>query len=362
MKSCNVSVNNENATRKGGVIMKESFNLEVGKPTWDYLSKIEKAGSDFRLKHFSALSKNERGNIMCELFTKQFYRLCRSKKGLEKFSFALKDSVINVTRELPVKIEGEDIKGEKHTKKVNVVFTALVITPHSANCDSIDYTLELDNKEYDEKALLSRVTDASIRNFVSCKISISDADSEHLLRTSNMEFWKGALPQKVKYAQENDLLVDFIDVLHDNKLTDIDGKETIHMKNIYPEALKVYPKFSEMSFHERMRILDRGYTYGRKSSSNSRDIHLFAKATFEALAEEGLYETVRMEGREYTLEKVYRHNRIIDGKCIERDAIKFIRYSYPLHKGISPMQVCFQPFDLWHVLTRRERIYSDYAI
>ena len=30
MKSCNVSVNNENATRKGGVIMKESFNLEVG--------------------------------------------------------------------------------------------------------------------------------------------------------------------------------------------------------------------------------------------------------------------------------------------------------------------------------------------
>lgn len=162
---------------------------------------------------------------------------------------------------------------------------------------------------------------------------------------------KATLPRVVKA---------FFDTLHVHKLCTISGPEALNMMRVYRNAMKVYPLFANLEYAKQIDILDKGYHKARTISVGSRDIHSFAKGTFEAMCEEkGLIDRVYkhdfITGKMMLYYKIGEHRR--DRKnpdthqIWERDSLLFVDYVY----GEAKIRTSLMAFDLWDLLAKGAR-------
>lgn len=147
-------------------------------------------------------------------------------------------------------------------------------------------------------------------------------------------------------------------VLHALRLTVITSEDAVIMYRIYNNALYYYPQFAESSYDTQIRIMREGYLKGRLH--HSHDIHVFSKATFMVLAEEGLIDNItnigkiRGGGRLYT--KVYERRitrRDYDHPSViyENNALIFVTYEYKAGSNGTPLRTSIHVSDLWNLLS-----------
>lgn len=153
----------------------------------------------------------------------------------------------------------------------------------------------------------------------------------------------------------------FFDTLHVHKITYVTGSEALVMMRIYKNARIAYPLFSKLKYTKQIEILDKGFRKARRSSAGSRDIHTYAKATFEAMCEEGgvineVYKHDFVTNKMMTYKKVGeqrrdRRNPDNSSQIWEKNCLIFVDYIY----GKTNIRTSLLAFDLWDLLARDVR-------
>jgi hypothetical protein len=151
------------------------------------------------------------------------------------------------------------------------------------------------------------------------------------------------------------------DTLHVHKMCHITGSEAQNMRRIYKHAVVAYPLFAKLDHRKQIDILDKGFRGARTVTAGSRDIHAFAKATFEAMCREGgiidvvyKHDFITNQMMTYTKIGEHRRDRVNPDnhrQVWEKNCLVFADYVY----GKSNIRTSFHAFDLWDLLARGAR-------
>lgn len=194
--------------------------------------------------------------------------------------------------------------------------------------------------------------------------------------TSTQETYSNSLNKALKAAGENmerkfdlkGLIKPFFDTLHIHRLCEISGNEALNMMKIFRNAKMAYPIFAKLGYADQIGILHEGFERGRTAPFSNRDIHTFAKGTFEVMH---MYETkVEMdETKDKTKDKkvglidvVYKHDFITNKMMTYRKIAEhkrnrvngdllFVDYVY----GTANIRTSLSAFDLWDILAKGVR-------
>lgn len=169
------------------------------------------------------------------------------------------------------------------------------------------------------------------------------------------------------FSNMNRFLKSFFDTLHVHKMAHINGNEAVLMRRIFRNAKVAFPLFAELDHSKQVDILDKGYARSRSVASGSRDIHAFAKGTFEAMCQEvGLidkvykHDFVTNQYMTYTKIAEHRRDRVNPDnhrQIWEKNCLIFVDYLY----GKTNIRTSLLAFDLWDLLARGVRN-SDRAV
>ena len=185
------------------------------------------------------------------------------------------------------------------------------------------------------------------------------ADAEHYRKSLLRELKDAKTEMDFDFGFEMYLKY-FFGTLKATEVANIEGSEAVLMYRIYKRAIERYPLFKAMSQDKQLDVLDRGLRKARAARVGSRDIHYFAKCTFEVFAEEGLINKVIREdhvtGKLKTYYKVSenRRDRVNPdnhSQVWERNCLIFATY-----KDLNGIQTSFLAFDLWNMLAQSNRV------
>ena len=185
---------------------------------------------------------------------------------------------------------------------------------------------------------------------------------------ANAEHYRKGLLKELKAAKtEMDygfefemFLKYFFGTLKAMDVANFEGTDAVLMYKIHKRAIERYPLFAKLDQEKQMDVLDSGLRKARAARAGSRDIHYFAKCTFEVFAEKDLIDRVIREdhitGKLKTYYKVSenRKDRVNPDKpsqIWEKNCLIFVTY-----KDLNGIQISFHPFDLWNMLAQGTRV------
>lgn len=324
--------------------MNQNVTKITVKNGFEYIREICARGKNFRLKAFVELSPEEKKSLLCETFAKHYARVCNA--AMAGLRVEENDGEITFTKKVRVEIKGQNPRKMEVEDSVQVEVTVLRLTnPRIVNNSAVEYTVNVSENSREE--LLAKVSEEEVKYLREFTAAISD--KEVAKANPGDDFWGRKMPTVMEYRQnDSQLLGDFFDVLHWHNVTDAIGSEVIHLKEIFQAIPKTFPLFQDLSNYDKVRLINNAYNRGRKVEARTRDINLFAKATFEALEAEGFHKIVNVRGRRLELFKEYRHDRYIGDKCYGKNELKFMDYKHTVASGW--LRECVCPFDLWHSL------------
>lgn len=196
---------------------------------------------------------------------------------------------------------------------------------------------------------------------VECSNAFSKANYEHSLHRELMEAKKD-----MDIEMDFEIFLKyFFGTLKATELAYVEGGEAVLMYRIYNKAMERYPLFEKLNMYDRLDVLDRGLRRARAARSGARDIHYFAKCTFEVFAEDNLINKVIREdhvtGKLKTYYKVSenRRDRVnpdAPSQVWERNCLIFATY-----KDLNGIQTSFLAFDLWNMLAQSTKVNADDA-
>ncbi len=147
----------------------------------------------------------------------------------------------------------------------------------------------------------------------------------------------------------------FFTTLKAHKLTRITGREAGSMYRIYTRALEHYPLFKKQPYERQVKIMQNGMRKTIAQTNKNRDIHLYAKSTFEVLASEKLISVLTGMDEFNTVYNAVSENRKTRrdyehyNEIFELNCLIFVMYQYTV-RGTITMQTSFSAFDLWNIL------------
>ena len=320
---------------------------------FDSIDQIVEIGSKYRFKDFCKLNRAFQEELICKSVNKEVLRKIRSKLSLPETEVSISGTKIEFISTIRFVAFGKDKYNNDLEEEFKKTLKVFGLTNPRIEFNSINYDFEFEPENYDTDWLIKKFKKTtaleSFSNFKIYKIKIHEEDVSTLKAASTLEFWVNNLPDKIEYNRgSKQAIIDFIDTLNDSSITDAISSEVILMTKIYDSLKKVFPEFRELSRYKQVKILDESYTRARIIARSVRDIHLFAKATFEVLASHNLHSRFILEGREYRLSREYRHDRIVDD-LIFRNEIRMMEYNYTTAVGHT-ITCCFKPYDLWHLI------------
>ena len=140
------------------------------------------------------------------------------------------------------------------------------------------------------------------------------------------------------------ILENFIDTLHAHNYTSIKGVDAKIMKEIYPKIKEHFLDFNKFSFERQKAILLKACLRGMQNER--KDIHSFAKATFEVLVESNAINVVEAFG--YTNKKICEHRKdLMDYETHEiwaKNILIFTDYN------TGTFRTSYHSHDLWALL------------
>lgn len=212
-----------------------------------------------------------------------------------------------------------------------------------------------DSKNRKVWELCERITDSNseyeLRDFVALDIK----SQNEIYTKAYQTFLKKVSPEDNVYEQ---FIRALFSILHALRLTFVTSEDAVIMYRIYNQALYHYPQFAESSYDTQIRIMHEGYLKGRLH--HSHDIHVFSKATFMVLAEEGLIDKVvntdKIRGKDQLYKKVYERRttrRDYDHPSLvyEYNALIFVTYEYRAGSNGIPLRTSIHVSDLWNLLS-----------
>jgi hypothetical protein len=322
---------------KGGVHM-ITVKISGFKVALDYLKEVAKIGSYFRLKKFSALNHEKKNELFCEAMKKKFVRVCNVANAFAGCSFSSSKDSVNVTCNIQVKAEGElKKKDKKVTKTLQLKLDLLKLVEPCIESGTLAFKLEMNPGDFSKMALLQMVETNQLNDMKSFRLDISAKEMDKVKMFTDPFFWQQTLPKMFCSKQDASLLEDFIDILNIRKLTDVRPAVAGYMKTIYKSAVRDFPFFKNLSILKQVEILEEGYKICYTRRADKRDIHSFAKATYEHMAKLELHKKVIIDGKTNNYVKEYKGGRNM-------------LYEYKVKSG-DTLRNYVAPFDLWNMLT-----------
>lgn len=144
----------------------------------------------------------------------------------------------------------------------------------------------------------------------------------------------------------------FFDVLVENDVTCVVGKDAVMMKRIYDVAPFHFPQFKALPKNKKMEVLRKAYRNGRREPAHYRDIYVYSRATLEAFYMHGLLERVYKKENVVGLWKTFRKIGISSTAIGTYQCPRFISYEYTAGNG-TVLRTSIQAFDLWELIAKR---------
>lgn len=309
------------------------------------------------LRDYKSLSAAERLEILTEVFQRAF--LAFWLYGSKKTEWNRR----RITQNKKGKTESFGTDNEQLPQTVMLYSKALVSggsvgEEENLNEKKVPKATAKANFSFDmQKSILHvEVTDVVTENSEDRKAFESSLESELRAAKVAMESYMGM----------DRFLKTFFDTLHIRRITSVMGGEAVTMHRIYKNAMQSYPLFKGLSYNTRIDLLRKGYRSARAMSGGSRDIHSFAKATFEAFDAQGgvlgkVYTREAITNKYKTFTKVYENRR---NRCNpenpsqiwESNSLIFAEYEHPIADGSATLRTSFLAFDLWDLLARSEMV------
>lgn len=147
-------------------------------------------------------------------------------------------------------------------------------------------------------------------------------------------------------------IASFFDVLSENEVAYVVGKDAVMMKRIHDAAPKNFPLFKALSERKKMEVLRQAYRIGRTEPAHFRDIYVYARATIEAFNMHRLLERVYKQEHVVGLWKIFRKTGISSTTIGTHQCPRFINYEYTAGNG-TILRTSIQTFDLWELIAKR---------
>lgn len=342
----------------------------------DLLFEVTK-GEGQELKTFRGLSSEERNDILTETHQRVFMNeLLTTACNWERTKNAVRGDkrsakagnkaiVVNNADNIDNEVLENVVSMATKSKKTETV-EELVSVNHVIKTDG--KFSNVPKKEMQEKKVkVARATAKVSFSFDSKKSVLSVNVVEIVANDAATEaHWRKDLEKAIERAGETvEIFYNvarftkaLFDTLHVHRMCNITGAEAINMMRIYKNARIAYPVFAKLDRRVQVDILDRGYRRARSISAGSRDIHAFAKGTFEAMCEvKGVIDVVYkhdfITNKMMTFTKIaeFRRDRVNPDRHTqiwEKNSLVFVDYVY----GKCNFRTSLLAFDLWDLLAR----------
>lgn len=307
--------------------------------TIEYLNKILKIGTKYRLQKFEELSEREKSKIICLSCLRQLVRSVL----LDECAIKIGKNCVEIYYTVPISISGRKNQ-ERVRRETTARSKVLSLEPIGIEDGNLVFELKLDPREFQEDTLISRVGKHVVQNMKDIIFSIPKTTKKVLEKVSQISYWAENIPKEIKFY-ESALLRDFFTVLKELGISDIDGNQVIAFKRIYHNAEKLFPLFNSLDVDKKIKAINMVVDLTVIAESNKKEIDVFVMATkaFKIIKDNRLHEIINFNGRV---------NYLVD-ECIEKrentKTTKFFRYYY-LVDGDKKIYFSLQPYDLWRRL------------
>ncbi len=341
------------------------------------------AGNGQELRKFRGLNSTETDAVMTETYQRDFLRnFFGSSCNWERMSHAKGELVKNSNKAKEKNAETTTAEGANFDNEVlaNVVFlaTKAKATEVKKELVSVNRMVTTDGKTSmvprmemaEKKVKIPKATAKVSFRFDSKKsMLVLEVIEVTAMEPSTEKHYRKDLEKALMSGRDavecfytlNDFIKSFFDTLHVHKMCYITGSEAVNMHKIYKHAKQAYPLFDKMGHRKQVDILDKGYRNSRSVSAGSRDIHAFAKGTFEAMCDEGgiidqVYKHDFITNQLMLYKKIGEHRRDRvnpdnHNQIWEKNCLVFVDYVY----GKSNIRTSLLAFDLWDLLARGVR-------
>lgn len=299
------------------------MEIQISKSIIGLYNRIVDSNLELETRQFASMNANTKNVILLETYERIFKSFWNNPARVSNFK---KDS--------ETKVEEEEIT------VLQSVF------PVASKNKAVHYTADL-NFEFIPKQnrIKVAVTNQNARNRKAKDAYTVCLNKE--LREIKKDFEEICSPMHFVKA--------FFTTLKAHNLSRINGREAASMYRIYTKALDHYPLFKDLPYKRQIDVMQKGMRKAIVQSHKNRDIHLYAKSTFEILSKENLISSLTGIGEfNYTYHAVgenrktrrdYEHY----SEIWEYDCLIFVNYQYLVRDSVT-MQTSFSAFDLWHIL------------